>query len=800
LSLRKAGGRARKGLIREKNSAAVEEDIMFDREGRRVIPFLVILTVIFLFQCTVFSIADARKKAPPKNTQTTDTTVEENVSGEVMQADKGQPAGGEKTDTAAPPAQAEPGGAAPSVNDGAAQTPKADGSEKKDAPAPAPTPEGGAPSASPSTEGGAPAASPKEGSETPSADSTNTEVAPRITAIVIEGNNSVSTDEIISVVSTKIGDPVVESKIQRDIQAIFDTGYFTDVRVDTRYFINGVKLIFHVLENPIVKEIVLDGNKIVPTSKILEKMETKVGKVLNTKELYADLNAINQFYDEDLGYLLRPTHIKDLQWTEEGKLVVSIQEGMVIKEIEVTGATMFPADQLKKFISLKNGDLFNQKVLKKDTDKIAKYYEKKDYIIDTIRPNIDPSKGLVSVRVIEAVVESIRIEGNKRTKDYIVLRNMNTKVGQVLRRKRLQKDIERLNNLGYFSSVNIDPEAGSEQGKMVLVLKLKEQKTGLATLGLGYTGGGSGAIRSGVTGAISLSERNYQGKGIGGSLQWQRGVNIDSISGSLFMSAINEHRDSIGFSIYRNQTTDIQQAVTGSNPVVYALYNDNRTGGALTYGHPLNDDLSLFLTLKSEKLELTKSSNSNYTPVGMGSGTSNSAILSGLYDTRDDLFNPHSGNYVNASYQTAGGILSGDYQFNKAQLEVRHYVPVWKNKTIALRAWGGVLDGNAGSTDYFYVGGADTIRAYQDNTYYGTRMIVLNAEFRFPIAKIKILNGAIFADAGNAWFPGGNSTLYTDAGVGIRLVFPTLGLGVIRIDYAFGQNGSRSTIGIGQTF
>ncbi|MHC9543849.1 MAG: POTRA domain-containing protein [Vulcanimicrobiota bacterium] len=779
------------------------------REGRRVIPFLAIL-MILLFQCTVFTSADARKKTPPKKSQTTETTtIEENVTGEVIQADASQPAGGDKTDTAAPPAggdktdtaappaQVEPGSAAPAVNDGKTEggkteTPKTEGNETKDTPAVSPTPEEGAPAPKAGEDK-------KEASETPSPEGTN-EVAPRITAVVIDGNNSVSTDEIIQVISTKIGDPVVESKIQRDIQAIFDTGYFTDVRVDTRYFVGGVKLIFHVLENPVVKEIVMEGNKIVPTSKLLEKMETKVGKILNTKELYADLNVINQYYDEDLGYLLRPTHIRDLQWTEDGKLVVSLQEGMVIQEIEVTGATMYPADQLKKFISLKNGDLFNQKVLKKDTDKIAKFYEKKDYILDTIRPNIDPTKGLVSVRVIEAVVESIRIEGNKRTKDYVVLRNINTKVGQVLKRKRLQKDIERLNNLGYFSSVNIDPEAGSEQGKVVLVLKLKEQKTGLATIGLGYTGGGSSAIRTGVTGAISLSERNYKGKGIGGSVQWQRGVNVDSLSGSVFMSAINDKRDSIGFSIYRNQMTDIQQSVTGSNPVVYALYNDFRTGGAFTYGHPLNDDLSMFLTLKSENIQLSQSPNSDYIPLGMGSGTSNSAILSAVYDTRDDLFNPHQGGYLNASYQTAGGILSGDYQFNKAQLEVRRYIPVWKNKTIALRAWGGVLDGNAGSTDYFYVGGADTIRAYQDNTYYGTRMVVLNAEFRFPIAKIKILSGAVFADAGNAWFPGMTSTLYTDVGVGLRLVFPTLGLGVIRIDYAFGQNGSRSTIGIGQTF
>ncbi|MDQ7824797.1 MAG: POTRA domain-containing protein [Candidatus Eremiobacteraeota bacterium] len=680
------------------------------------------------------------------------------------------------------PAPTSPGGSAPQPPGTGA--PDAGSPQLPGGPAPQPADTNAAPQ--PGDEGGK-----KPGSE---------EVTPRITAVVIEGNSAVPTDEIMRVISTKIGDPVVESKIQRDIQAIFDMGYFTDVRVDTRFFVGGVKLIFNLLENPVVKEVVFAGNKIAPTSKLTGMMETKVGKVLNTKELYGDMGTINQYYDEELGYLLKPTHIKDLQWTEEGKLVITLAEGMIIKEIDLSGNTVFPGDQLVKFISLKPGDLFNQKTLKKDTDKIAKLYEKKDYILDTIRPNIDPAKGLVAVRVVEATVEEIKIEGNKRTKDYVVLRNMNTKVGQVLRKKRIQRDIERLNNIGYFSSVNIDPEAGSELGKVVLVLKVKEQKTGLATIGLGYTGGGSGAIRSGVTGALSLSEKNFGGRGYGGAIQWQRGVNIDSISASVFDPAINSHRDSIGLSIYRHNITEIQQPVQGSNPVQYALYDDKRAGGNLTYGHPLSDDLSLFLTLKTERIELTQSTNSSFIPVGLFVGTSNSTILSGLYDTRDDMFNPLSGSYGNVSYQVAGGLLGGDNQFNKAQLEMRQYFPVGKNKCVALRAWGGILDGNAPTTDFFYVGGADTIRGYQENNFYGTRMVVMNAEFRFPIAKIKILNGAIFADAGNAWFPGQPSKLWTDAGVGIRLVFPTLGLGVIRIDYAFGQEGSRSTIGIGQTF
>ncbi len=628
------------------------------------------------------------------------------------------------------------------------------------------------------------------------------EMASKITAIVIEGNVSVPTDEIIKVLSIKIGDPVVETKIQRDIQSIFDMGYFTDVKIDTRYFIGGIKVVFSVLENPTVKNIVFEGNSIVSTDKLTGLMETKVGVILNSKTLYGDMGTINQYYDEELGYVYRPTHIKDLQWTDDGVLHISIIEGMVIKDIEMSGNTVFPTDKLMSFVSLRKGELFNQKIAKADTDKIAKLYEKNDYILDTIRPNVEPEKGLVSIRIIEAVVEEIKIEGNKRTKDYVILRNMNTRVGQVLKRKRIQKDLERLNNIGYFSSVNIEPEAGSEVGKVVLLLKVKEQKTGTATIGLGYLGGGSSAVKSGIAGSASVSERNLGGTGWGAAIQGQIGVNTHSMSLSVFNPAINSSRDSIGASVYTQKYIELAQAVPYSDPLQYAYYDDERTGFTISYGHPLSEYLTTFLTLKSENVTLTRSSISDYEPIGLFSGKANSATISAVYDTRDDIFNPMSGTFMNASYQAAGGFLGGTDDFSKTQLEIRKYIPFGKSTTLALRAWGGVLNGQGAYTsEFFYMGGADTLRAYRDNIFLGDRMLLFNAELRFPIAKLKVLSGAIFVDAGNAWFDGiGTSKLYTDAGIGLRLTLPTLGLGVIRFDYAFGQDGSRTTIGFGQSF
>ncbi|MCE7871984.1 hypothetical protein DYH09_16620 [bacterium CPR1] len=622
--------------------------------------------------------------------------------------------------------------------------------------------------------------------------------APRVVNIEIEGNAQVPTEEVLQVVSTRIGDPVLEPRLRRDMQAIFDLGYFTDVRLDTRGAPGGVRLIFRVLENPMVNQVVISGNQVVPTEKIAELMETRAGKILNTRTLHADIQNINKYYNEDLGYLLTPTHVIDLKWGE-GTLALTIKDGMLVQSVSIEGVTVFPEQEVRSLVQTRVGELFNQKTIKEDSARVAELYEKNDYILDTIRPRLDPDQGAVTLKVLEAVVEEIRVEGNTKTETDTITRNLRTKPGEVLQRRKIQKDLERLNNLGYFKKVNIEPEPGTEPGKVVLVLAVEEQKTGLATIGVGYAGGGSGAVRPGITGAISFSDRNLFGQGKSVSVQWQRGANISALGLSYFDPAINDNQDSIGISLFLNEVSGLRQPVIGGNPDQFALYDDRRYGGTITYGHPFTDDFRGFLTFRRETIEITQDRESLFVPVGIGSGDLNSLAVSALYDTRDDVFNPTVGNFANGSVALAG--LGGDFSYTKLVAEGRSYIPFGTNSTLAMRAWAGMLNGTAPISEYFFAGGTDTLRGYRENAFFGTRFVVLNAEYRFGIGRIKFLRGAVFADAGNAWTPGVTSgALKADVGAGLRIVFPSLGLGVIRIDYAFGEDGGRASLGIGQSF
>ncbi|MBQ7503557.1 outer membrane protein assembly factor [bacterium] len=624
---------------------------------------------------------------------------------------------------------------------------------------------------------------------------------PKVVSIEVEGNKTVSSAEVLQIISTRIGDPLLEPRIRRDMQAIYDSGYYTDVRLDTRYTSDGVRIIFRVLENPVVDEIEITGNSVVETDKLRSLMQMETGKVLNTRVLQNDIQAINKYYNEDLGYTISPSHITKLDFSK-GKLTFTVVDGIIVKEVKVEGVTVFPQEEIEKMITLKPGDLFNRNTLREDTEKISDLYEKKEYILDTIKPSVDVETGVVTVSVVEAVLEDYKLnwaDANHRTKDETVLRNLRTKKNEVMRRDRIQKDLERLNNLGLFKKVEPGVEPGSKPGMAILVLNIEEQKTGLATVGVGYAGGGSGAVRPGITGAVSYSERNLFGEGKQISINLQRGAQIGSYGISYYDPAINDAQDSLGVSIYYNNVDELEQQVTGADYGTYAYYDQEAYGGTITYGHPFSDDLRGFITLRHETINLKMSKKSLYVPVGIGKGDLNAIGVSALYDTRDDVFNPHRGTYGSAAYTFAG--LGGDYKYNKFVFEGRQYIPITKRSTLALRGLYGTVGNGAPASEYFYAGGTDTLRGYKDNVFFGNKVVLLNAEYRFPIADIKMVSGAVFFDAGNAWLSGyGKSRLYTDAGVGLRIVFPNLGLGVIRIDYAFGEEGSRASVGIGQSF
>ena len=548
----------------------------------------------------------------------------------------------------------------------------------------------------------------------------------KITAIVVQGNESISKDLIISQIASNLGDLFSKENIEKDMKAVYDLGYFKDVKIKLESFRDGYKVVFEIVENLPIKEISIKGNTIVSLEEMREVMVLREGQIFCQKILKNDLDRISQLY-KDRGYLL--INIKDINFDEEGKLWINISEGRL---------------------------------------------------------------------------EKIVIEGNDKTKEKVIAREINIEPGDLFNFETVKKSLQKIYNLGYFEDVSMKLEPGAEEDSIVLVVKVIEKNTGKFGIGAGYNS------EEGLMGFTSYEENNL----FGGGQKVQAKIEIGGRTTyklSFLEPWLANTATSFGFEVYDT----VYHKEDKEEKVIINEYDEERLGGKLIIGRKLSDSVKLGLELKSERV--TYDLIFGILPEDTKEGLTNSLIPTFSYDTRDNVFEPTSGWYHSFSLENAGGFLGGDYDFTKYNLTLRAYISTQfiedvvdigsikkitdnlSKGVLALRAMGGIANTDLPSFAVYQVGGMNTLRGYNFGEFSGDKSLVFNVEYRFPLAEN--FQAVVFADWGQAW-DYEESISFEDLkfgrGVGVRFNTP---LGPIRLDYGFGEEGTGQTyFSIGHTF
>ena len=396
--------------------------------------------------------------------------------------------------------------------------------------------------------------------------------APKVVSVSVTGNVHVPTERILSVVKTKVGDPFDERTVQEDLANIFALGYFTDqVPPAIQQRPDGIAITFRVIENPVVTKILFEGNAHVPADTLLALMDTAVGQVFNSNTFHQDVLKINSYYNK-VGYGGQlATHVPDLSITPAGVLTLKIQEGLIVRNVIIVEPPN--ADPLLKpsiilpVLSVKPGQPYSEDLRDKDFATLKSLYEKYDLQIGDMEAGIDPSTvdlktGTADVRysISVARVGAIEITGNTKTHDDVIRRELRMHVGDVITQAALKRDYERLNNLGFFEKVDFAAKPGPDPKKPAYITvdwNVKEQRTGTATVGAGYSGGLTG---TGLTGNISYSENNINGTGDGASIRFEKGARYGdaqiSFSIPYFGKTAKSQRYSVGGTIFTNAQTN----------------------------------------------------------------------------------------------------------------------------------------------------------------------------------------------------------------------------------------------------
>jgi outer membrane protein insertion porin family len=364
---------------------------------------------------------------------------------------------------------------------------------------------------------------------------------PAVETVRVIGNSGLKSSDILDAVTEKAGDIYNQAKSRVDELAVrrlyLEKGY-PDATVSSSAAPgkakNTVVLSFRVAEGAqvAVREIRFSGNTAVSSSTLKGKMSLKESGFLQSgsfqeSKLEDDKKTIVDYYksrgyvDASVDDVVR-SYEKDPKTSKSWLiLTLSLKEGKQwsFGGMSFEGNTIFASAKLATYIGEKPGDLLNYKKLLQEKSKIDDLYYESGYIFNTItmQESRDEEKLSIAykIKIAEqdrAHIESITFKGNKKTKDFVLYRELPLEVGDIFSKAKIMEGLRNLYNLQYFSAIDPQMFPGSADNLMNLVVSVEEQST--ADIQFGVTLSGLGDPNAfPVSGLVKWDDKNFLGNG-----------------------------------------------------------------------------------------------------------------------------------------------------------------------------------------------------------------------------------------------------------------------------------------------
>jgi outer membrane protein insertion porin family len=662
-----------------------------------------------------------------------------------------------------------------------------------------------------------------------------------VNQVLFQGNKKLKDVELANAVQLKPRGSFSQESLNADVDAIKEAYRRIgrdDAQVTTQIMDlgeNRVNVVFEINEGGRTKisDVVFNGNNAFSDRRLSDIIATKRSSVLSyflrndiydADKLAADEETLRRFYYNhgyaDFQVISASADIDPS--TNEYTITFTVEEGErytygdVTIESNIAGVT---AESLGSLIETRAGDVYSAKNVEDTIIALTERVAGLGYAFAQVTPRGDRNFENRTISIVYAIdegprtyVERIEIRGNDRSRDYVVRREFDISEGDAFNQVLVQRAKRRLEALDYFTSVDISTAPGSEADQVILVVDLVEKSTGEFSIGGGYTSGGDTPGPS-IDG--SITERNFLGRGQFIRFSAGGGKNSRDFQLSFTEPYFLGRRIAAGFDIYRQSRT-------------YDNYKSVITGGTIRFGLPITQTLSTQLAYNLSQEEYTFRDNCDANGNGIPDPTCNvsQAIIDGvasspwlkssvsgtiLYNTIDDVNNPHSGIYAQATVETAG--LGGDAKFIKGTARARYYHTLSEEYDIV-----GLLTGGGGHIEGFTDDGLRTfdlfkssdriLRGFEFNgigpvdantgeQLGGQSYLHASAEAQFPLPIVPEsfgLRAAVFADAATLFENHITSSTGTlniagtgmdwRASVGAGLIWASP-FGPLRVDYAF---------------
>lgn len=654
---------------------------------------------------------------------------------------------------------------------------------------------------------------------------------PVVRDIVLSGQDKIKEARLRKEMKSKAGDTLSEQKIAEDSRKVMDYYHdkgFHQAQVEYKIDVNeqaGRAVVkFTIKEGPQawVRDITFANTKIFPDKELRKLFKTKkkgwlsfIDKsgLLKEDQFKEDLKKLKEHYQKN-GYI--DMLVQDVAYTYPEPDVIDIKitvfEGIQYKvgKINFDGNKLYTRDQILTRMKMLESGVFSPQGLEADVKAIRDLYGERGYIETNVNPerqaNIASGKMDLLYKVDEnaqSFVEKIIIQGNNRTKDKVLRRELALGPGEVYDSVKAEASKKRLENLGYFSKVDISPEDTAVPDRKNMVVTVEEQRTGSITFGVGFS-----TVDS-VLGFVELSQGNFDlanaptftGAGQKFRTRLQYGLKRRDVTISWTEPWFLDRQLSFGFDLFYSDSNYLS-----------SIYDVRRYGGALRLGKALNQFWRTSLRYQLEDIDIHNISSTASQAIQdeAGARTKSSVQASLTYDTRDSLQLTRKGEKVEFSAEGAGGPLLGDTNIWKLEVNAAKYFLLPYDMILSINGSTGVVDSYGASKkvplfDRYFIGGSRTVRGFgyrkigpvdgNGEPIGGDTMAYGNLEMTYPI--MSRVRGAVFVDSGfnnPGVFDYSFSNINAGAGVGLRLDLP---IGPLRLDIGspFVSDGTSGKVG-----
>ena len=484
--------------------------------------------------------------------------------------------------------------------------------------------------------------------------------------------------------------------------------------------------------------------------------------VLKREEMNNDVDRIKEVL-LNKGYLNVKVGLPTVELSDDKKWFVvtyAVMEGepFTIGEIGFRGNTVFEDPELREGLKIKEGEIFQRQKIRDEITRLKDLYGNRGYAFAEVSPNVNPNMADRTATIILTVnegelmrIRQININGNEKTKDNVIRREMRVDEQDVIDTPALKRSFQRLNNLNFFETVEILP-AKVGPDKVDLNVRVKEKPTGQFSVGGGFS------TLDQLVAIADITEGNIGGNGwmgrVRGQLGQQRQIGLITFRNPY----LNDSLTSMQLDIYKSATN-------------YFTYFERKTGASVTFGRWFSEYVTG--TIGPVVEEITYSSPTATAPAiitnQIGSQTTTGFRASLTRDTRDYFQDPRTGWRTSVAVSLGTSYLGGSNDFFKYTLDVNKYTPLPYDTRLSVRARYGVVQGlNSDGqtkpvplTELYFVGGINTMRGFvfgkagpvtSDNRLLGAASeLIFNFDYIFTISSEAKLNGVIFFDYGKGF-------------------------------------------------